>query len=218
MSSGRATAILSGHDRGVTQVVFSPDGRTLASVNENAVWLWDVASGAVRTVLTDHAGSVGEVAFSPDGATLASTGAEDRTIRLWDVSSGHPHRVLEGPTGVGRVAFSPDGRTLVGAGSGTVRLWDVASGTAGRILAGDVEVSDLAVSPDNGALATVGRYGVVRLWGRVFPNQATAMDKICGSVVRNPTEQERKTYLPAPAFSAAACPHVEPKEPSQPPR
>ncbi|WP_433353337.1 trypsin-like peptidase domain-containing protein [Micromonospora saelicesensis] len=218
VSSGRATGILSGHDLGVIQVVFSPDGRTLASVNENAVWLWDVASGDVRTVLTDHTGSVTEVAFSPDGGTLASASAEDRTIRLWDASSGHPRRVLEGPGGVGRVAFSPDGRTLVGAGSGTVRLWDVASGTAGRILAGDVEVFNLAISPDNVTLATVGRNGVVRLWGRVFPNQSTAMDKICGSVVRNLTKQERKAYLPAPSFSAAACPHVEPEEPSQPPR
>lgn len=40
-------------------------------------------------MLADHFGPVNAVAFSPDGRRLVS-GADDRSIRLWDVARGAP--------------------------------------------------------------------------------------------------------------------------------
>ena len=65
------------------------------------------------------------VAFSPDGSTLASR-SDDKTIRLWDLSSGKGIRTLRHQDLVSSVAFSPDGTTLVSRSyDKTIKLWIV---------------------------------------------------------------------------------------------
>jgi WD40 repeat protein len=107
-------------------VMFSPDGRQLASASaDRTVRLWDPASSQPTLTLQGHTDWVTEVAFSPDGRQLASASA-DGTVRLWDPASGQPTATLQGHTdSVNGVAFSPDGRQLASAsGDHTVRLWD----------------------------------------------------------------------------------------------
>ena len=72
----------------VYSVAFSPDGRMLASGNdEGTIGWWDVADPAhpqpVGPPLTGGTEAVYSVAFGPDGHTLAS-GSIDGAIRLWN--------------------------------------------------------------------------------------------------------------------------------------
>jgi WD40 repeat protein/serine/threonine protein kinase len=122
------------HAGEVKRVMFLPDGR-LASAGGRAttdgnpsglgeVKIWDLSTGQGLD-LRGHTEVVEGLACSPDGRRLA-TGSLDRTIKLWDTTTGEEVFTLRGHTaGVICVAFSPDGRRLASGGwDRTVRVWD----------------------------------------------------------------------------------------------
>jgi len=86
VATGKELATLSGHEGQVGPLVFSPDGRFLASGSEDrSIKLWDLATGKELATFKGHAEDVRCLAFSPDGKMLAS-GSADKTIMLWDVA------------------------------------------------------------------------------------------------------------------------------------
>ncbi len=123
----------SGWTHEFSQVVFSPDGQTLASVSKEdgmdlgMVELWRAGDGE-RLYQLEMAG-VMRVAFSKDGDTLA-TGSYDHTVRLWRAADGALLKILYGHGDyVTDLAFSPSGELLAsGSYDGTVILWGVPSG------------------------------------------------------------------------------------------
>ena len=76
--------------------------------------------------LTGHTAPVTTGEFSPDGARCA-TGSLDRTIRLWNVSTGAALHVFRGHRGpINRIAYDPFGKRILSAAVDGAAFWDIA--------------------------------------------------------------------------------------------
>ncbi|KAK5123255.1 general transcription repressor, partial [Cryomyces antarcticus] len=98
--------------------------------------LWDIESGQCVLTLAIEDG-VTTVAISPDNQLVAA-GSLDKSVRVWDTTTGFLVERLEGDPGhkdsVYSVAFAPNGKDLVsGSLDKTIRMWEL---TPPRGLAG----------------------------------------------------------------------------------
>ncbi|MDF5724359.1 MAG: WD40 repeat domain-containing protein [Rhizonema sp. PD37] len=117
---------LEGHSGAVYSVVFSPDGKTIATASyDKTVKLWN-QSGQLLHTLTGHSSEVYSVVFSrPDGKTIA-TASYDTTVKLWNLSGQLLHTLTGHSDVVNSVVFSPDGKTIASASDDkTVILWNL---------------------------------------------------------------------------------------------
>jgi WD40 repeat protein len=77
--------------------------------------------------LEGHEKYVRDLAFTPDSAVLASSGADDLTLRMWDLATDPPEAldVLKHEKPVASVAFSSDGRLMASGsyGDSLIRIW-----------------------------------------------------------------------------------------------
>ncbi len=181
-------------DSEVSAVVFSPDGKTLASGSsiDDTVRLWDVANRAQIALLTeletDELESINSVTFSPNGAILASA-SDDTTIRLWDAHTQRRLGVIETDAGgVTSIAFHPaDGKTLASlngqferglrkGGDMALRLWNVKTRKQIAVARNHTAaIESVAFSPDGALLASAHHDGVVRLWDRQIQKQIATL-------------------------------------------
>src|SRR5215218_3156082 len=152
---------------GVFEVVFSPNGRLLASGGrDHVVRLWDVRTGRLVRSLAGHDDAVTALAFTPDGRRLASASAEhDSTVRLWDVATGAAlHTLAAHGDWVTSVAFAPGGATLASGGRDhKLIIWDAGSGRKVRELRQPEMVYEIEFSPDGKVIAEAGGGGIVRI-------------------------------------------------------
>ncbi len=155
-----------GHHDDINAVVFSPDGRLLASAGDDRlirIWRPDVQQ--LERILGGHLNGVEALAFSPDGKLLAS-GSYDCTVRLWDLGSGLTRAILKEKSSVRAVAISPDGQLLASGGADkTVILWRLDSLQQTRRLEGHTDwLRTLVFHPNGKILASAADDHTIRLW------------------------------------------------------
>ncbi|KAH8048648.1 hypothetical protein JL721_11894 [Aureococcus anophagefferens] len=191
--SGACIGTLVGHTRAVLSICVAPDGtRALTASEDNTAKVWDLASGACMHTLVGHGAGEEErvkkfgfrvfsACFTPDG-TRALTASQDKTAKVWDLTSGLCVRTLVGHTnsydthkgrpvapsknGVFAACVTPDGmRALTASGDETAKVWDLASGLCVRTLVGHTGlVWSACVTPDGMRALTASSDGTVKVW------------------------------------------------------
>jgi WD40 repeat protein len=111
------------HDKAVSAVAFSPDGKYVVSgSDDNTARVWEAGTGREIAGMT-HDSPVTSVDFSPDGKYVVS-GSDDNTARVWEAATGEEVARITHDDIVDSVAFSPDGRYVVsGSEDNTARVW-----------------------------------------------------------------------------------------------
>ena len=163
-SAGRV--IQNAHAEGVGCMVFSPDGKTLASGGwDSKVRLWDVAAGTLQKELSGDVW-IWRIDWSSDGRYLA-TGDVNGVVHIWNAPSGEFHKKIVGhSTTIESLRFSPDAKSLaIASADSTASIWDVETGQRLRKLLGHFgEIHSAIFTPRGEQLLTGSVDGNVKNW------------------------------------------------------
>ncbi|MDE0314738.1 MAG: T9SS type A sorting domain-containing protein [Candidatus Poribacteria bacterium] len=182
VSTGALRNRLIGHTSSVSQVSFSPDGKTLATgggdypdnvsysdyVNSDyTVRLWDVSTGTLRNTLDGHTSYIWGIYFSPDGKTLATNGIGD-AVKWWDVATGTLRKTLLQRSGWDThiMGFSSGSGTPTFGDLHPVFLADVTTGELRHTLSWGFIANVISGPRGNTVATTIGDEGSggVNLW------------------------------------------------------
>ncbi|KAE8210310.1 hypothetical protein CF327_g5807 [Tilletia walkeri] len=160
LSSGYCTRTISGHAEWVRAAIPAEDGSVFVTCsNDQTGRIWDTSSGETKTELRGHDHVVECAIFAPTAAygairelagiqvsakderarapnQFVATGSRDKTIRLWDATSGQCLRTLHGHDNwIRALVFHPNGKMLLSASDDkSVKAWDLATGRCTRTL------------------------------------------------------------------------------------
>jgi eukaryotic-like serine/threonine-protein kinase len=156
---------LEGHEREITSMAWSLDGRHVAAGSLDAtcrIWTADGTPKAKFPV----AGPVTSVVFSP-GSTHVLVGSEAQSAELWRLD-GQLEQTYRGHVGKIRGAtFSGDGRfVLTASNDATARMFTL-DGRQLAVLRGHEDgVTTAAFSRDSREILTASQDGTARIWDR----------------------------------------------------
>jgi WD40 repeat protein len=171
--------------------VFTPDGKTLFSIGEEAAFsAWDPATGkrlrrvpfpareAARPLGLGRPAGASCLTLTGDGKSLI-LGCADDTILFVDPLTGAQQRALiqdrAGP--VRGLSLSADGKTLVAQyGSGLVAVWDLATDRPRHRLGGAADAVLSAVLPDGKQFLMADLGGRLCLWDAVTGKRVRALE------------------------------------------
>ena len=167
-------SIFQGETEWVDDVVFSPDGKMIASGTANGtVNLWERATGKKIRELKGYLSQVRDISFSPNDQILAANDAD--SIIVWDVATGRELKTLSLSCSIlgNSIVFSPNGQFLLAysVDRGFLKLCDIKTGDEIQTFFLKESASNInfQFSPDSQTIIysadkDVGRKSVIKFW------------------------------------------------------
>ena len=156
-ATGAPVRTFEGHRGLVSGVIFSRDGRRLAtSCRDKSVLIFDVATGQVLQRLEGaHSDWLSDLAWGDASEKTLFTAGKDGLVAKWDAATGAVLSRIEGhEQWVNALAISASGRLLATASDDmTVRIWNAATGELLLIINTLKEATAVAFSKDEKTLA-----------------------------------------------------------------
>lgn len=161
---------ITGHQKDVNWVSFSPDGQLMATASaDKSIRLWKATdfTEISSSPLIAHTYAVNWVDFRVDGNQIASCSTDGKAL-LWDSKDGKQLQTIsngnQNSLRVGR--FSPDGLELaVGASDESLSIWNIDRGKLIRRYKGhEATVLALAWAPNGLFLISGSANGDLRVW------------------------------------------------------
>ncbi|KAJ8680468.1 hypothetical protein QAD02_016255 [Eretmocerus hayati] len=114
---------LPGVPRTTFLMVFSPDGKTVASTHGNhKIYITDLTSGKNIRILSGHPRTPWCIAFHPSSNDILASGCLGGQVRVWDLSGGS--EVWNSKSQIASLAFHPTERLLAIATYNEIHFWD----------------------------------------------------------------------------------------------
>ncbi|KAL6716961.1 hypothetical protein ACLMJK_004874 [Lecanora helva] len=154
-------------------LIFSPAHSLIRELFQSEEPEWIMSKPAMESnwssclqTLEGHSGSVSSVVFSHNSKHVASA-SHDKTIKIWDASSGKCLQTLQGHSGwVNSVVFSHDSKHVASASHDkTIKIWDTSSGKCLQTLQGHSGwVRSVVFSYDSKHVASASHDETIKIW------------------------------------------------------
>ena len=181
-----ARAMLVGHQKPITSVSFSGDGRRVVTAsNDGTARVWNTDGTGSALVLAGHQGEVHSAVFDSLGQRVVTV-STDGTARVWNADGTGDALILAGhEKHVVSAEFSPDGQRVVTASRDkTARVWNADGTGEAVVLAGHKgHVVSASFSPDGQRIVTASRDKTARVWNADGTGEAVVLQGHKGHIL-----------------------------------
>ncbi|EKM56580.1 uncharacterized protein PHACADRAFT_141343 [Phanerochaete carnosa HHB-10118-sp] len=199
-----------GHRSNVITLSFSPiDYNLVSGSSDGTVIVWDTRRGRVLLHLEGHSAQVNGIAYTADGALIATGPCDrgsrsDKSVKVWDTSSGACLHSFSVGNDVDELTFSPDSTRLYVRLTTSCVIYDIhtyARTATLQHIAGEVLLSLMSHQGDRIVTGPTSDHpGQVKIWNAVTGEELLTIDhpkKLSEPVAFSPDGSEVVVGCPA---------------------
>lgn len=142
---------------------FSSDGRTMASITDSAIYIYDVSNFSCIDIIKTNGGNTG-LSFSQSGNKILLS-SMNGTISVWDRQKRNLISVTKMDNPKHFPLFTPDEKNIIISSGEVIKIINIQSGEILKTFQGHSGgIYDISLSPNGKYLASVSHDCTVKIW------------------------------------------------------